>query len=50
MRAKKAAPAPANDAGEKSAKPKAAAKKKAAPKRKAAKAKTEAPPRTGTDG
>ncbi len=38
--------APANDAD---AKPKAA-KKKAAPKRKAAKAKTEAPPRTGTDG
>ncbi|TAJ89376.1 type I DNA topoisomerase [Reyranella sp.] len=51
-KAKKAAPVAANDAGDKPAKPKAAAKKKAAPKRKAAKAKakTEAPPRTGTDG
>ena len=52
VRAKKAAPAPANDAGEK---PKAA-KKKAAPKKKAPKAKAKAkdepetPPRTGTDG
>jgi DNA topoisomerase-1 len=52
VRAKKATPAPANDAGEK---PKAA-KKKAAPKKKAAKAKAKAkdepetPPRTGTDG
>lgn len=46
-RAKKAAPVPANDAGDK---PKA--RKKAAPKRKAAKAKVEeeTPPRTGTDG
>jgi len=52
-KARKAAPAAANDAGEKPAKKKATAKKKAAPKRKAAKAakaKTEAPPRTGTDG
>ena len=52
VRAKKAAPAPANDAGEK---PKPA-KKKAAPKKKAVKAKAKAkdepetPPRTGTDG
>jgi DNA topoisomerase-1 len=52
VRAKKATPAPANDAGEK---PKAA-KKKAAPKKKAVKAKAKAkdepetPPRTGTDG
>ncbi len=57
VRAKKAAPAPANDAGEKpakkaAAKKKAASKKKAAPKAKAAKAKDEpeTPPRTGTDG
>lgn len=57
MKAKKAAPAPANDAGEKpakniAAKKKAASKKKAAPKAKAAKAKDEpeTPPRTGTDG
>ena len=51
-KAKKAAPVAANDTGEKPAKKKATAKKKAAPKRKAAKAKakTEAPPRTGTDG
>ena len=52
-KARKAAPAAANDAGEKPVKKKATAKKKAAPKRKAAKAakaKTEAPPRTGTDG
>ncbi len=52
VRARKAAPIPANDAGEK---PKAA-KKKAAPKKKAMKAKAKAkaepetPPRTGTDG
>jgi DNA topoisomerase-1 len=47
-RAKKAAPAPANDPGEKSAPKKAGTKKKkAAPKRKA---KTETPSRTGTDG
>jgi DNA topoisomerase-1 len=47
-RAKKAAPAPANDLGEKPAPKKAGAKKKkAAPKRKA---KTETPSRTGTDG
>jgi DNA topoisomerase I len=45
-RPKKAAPVPANDS-EKPALKKASAKKKAAPKRKA---KTEAPPRTGTDG
>jgi len=53
VRAKKAAPAAANDAGDKPAK-KTAAKKKAAPKKKAAKAKakpdSETPPRTGTDG
>jgi DNA topoisomerase-1 len=48
-RAKKAAPAPANDAGEKPAPKKktAAAKKKSAAKRKT---KPETPPRTGTDG
>jgi DNA topoisomerase I len=52
VRARKAAPTPANDAGEK---PKSA-KKKAAPKKKAVKAKAKAkdepetPPRTGTDG
>jgi DNA topoisomerase-1 len=54
VRAKKAAPAPANDAGDKPTAKKAAAKKKAAPKKKAVKAKTkvepETPPRTGTDG
>jgi DNA topoisomerase I len=56
VRAKKAAPAPANDAGEKPAKKavakKKAAKKKAAPKAKTAKTKDEpeTPPRTGTDG
>jgi DNA topoisomerase-1 len=53
-RAKKAAPTPANDAGDKPAAKKAAAKKKAAPKKKAVKAKAKAlpetPPRTGTDG
>ncbi len=52
-RAKKAAPTPANDAGDKPAR-KTAAKKKAAPKKKAVKAKAkvepETPPRTGTDG
>ena len=49
-KAKKAAPVPANDAGEKPASAtKAAAKKKAAPKKKAAKAKADTP-RTGTDG
>ncbi|MDB5486343.1 MAG: topoisomerase [Reyranella sp.] len=47
----KKAPAAANDAGGKpAAKKKAAAKKKPAAKKKAAKAKTDAPPRTGTDG
>ena len=46
-RAKKAAPVPANDAGDKQkAKKKAAAKKKTAK----AKAEEETPPRTGTDG
>jgi DNA topoisomerase-1 len=53
VRAKKAAPAAANDAGDKPAK-KATAKKKAAPKKKAVKAKAkvepQTPPRTGTDG
>ncbi|HTE80970.1 MAG TPA: topoisomerase C-terminal repeat-containing protein, partial [Reyranella sp.] len=49
-RAKKAAPVPANDAGETPPGTPKAAKKKAAPKRKAAKAKAETPPRTGTDG
>jgi DNA topoisomerase-1 len=47
-RAKKAAPVPANDAGETPAKA-VKAKKKAAPKKKA-KAKSDTPPRTGTDG
>ena len=55
VRAKKAAPVPANDAGDTPPGTPKAAKKKAAPKRKAAKApaksKTgEPPPRTGTDG
>jgi DNA topoisomerase-1 len=54
VRAKKAAPTPANDAGGKPVAKKAAAKKKAAPKKKAVKAKAKAepetPPRTGTDG
>jgi DNA topoisomerase-1 len=54
VRAKKAAPAAANDAGAKPAPKKAAAKKKTATKKKAVKAKTkvepETPPRTGTDG
>jgi DNA topoisomerase-1 len=54
VRAKKAAPAAANDAGAKPAPTKAAAKKKTATKKKAVKAKTkvepETPPRTGTDG
>jgi len=52
-RAKKAAPEAANDAGAKpKAKKAAAKKKKPAAKKKAAKAKdkTDAPPRTGTDG
>jgi len=53
-RAKKAAPVPANDAGETPPGTPKAAKKKAAPKRKAAKAVkakgAETPPRTGTDG
>ena len=51
-RAKKAAPEAANDAGSKPKAKKAAAKKKPAAKRKAAKAKdkSDAPPRTGTDG
>jgi DNA topoisomerase-1 len=51
-RAKKAAPAAANDAGDKPKAKKTAAKKKAATKKKAAKAKDkdDAPPRTGTDG
>ena len=51
-RAKKAAPEAANDAGAKPKAKKAAAKKKTAAKKKAAKAKdkTDAPPRTGTDG
>ena len=49
-RAKKAAPVPANDAGDTPPNTaKASTKKKAAPKRKAAK-KADAPPRTGTDG
>ena len=51
--AKKAAPVPANDAGDTPPGTPKAAKKKAAPKRKAAKAakaKAETPPRTGTDG
>lgn len=52
-RARKAAPVPANDAGETPPAPKAA-KKKAAAKRKAAKAPkakgADTPPRTGTDG
>jgi DNA topoisomerase-1 len=47
-RTKKAAPAPANDAGEKPVPKKAAAKKKKpAPKRKT---KAQTSPRTGTDG
>ncbi len=54
IRAKKTAPAPANDAGDKPVAKKATAKKKAAPKKKAVKAKAKAlpetPPRTGTDG
>jgi DNA topoisomerase I len=50
VRAKKAAPVPANDAGDTPPGTPKAAKKKAAPKRKAAKAKAETPPRTGTDG
>ncbi len=53
VRAKKAAPVPANDAGDTLPGTPKAAKKKAAPKRKAAKAakaKAETPPRTGTDG
>jgi len=51
-RAKKAAPAAANDAGAKPKAKKAAAKKKPAAKKKSAKAKDKAdvPPRTGTDG
>ncbi len=51
-RAKKAAPEAANDAGAKPKAKKAAAKKKPAAKKKAAKAKdkSDAPPRTGTDG
>jgi len=51
-RGKKAAPEAANDAGAKPKAKKAAAKKKPAAKKKAAKAKdkTDAPPRTGTDG
>jgi DNA topoisomerase-1 len=51
-RAKKAAPAAANDAGDKPKAKKTAAKKKSATKKKAAKAKDkdDAPPRTGTDG
>jgi DNA topoisomerase-1 len=50
-RAKKAAPVPANDAGETPPRTPKAAKKKAAPKRKAVKGKgAETPPRTGTDG
>lgn len=51
-RAKKAAPEAANDSGAKPKAKKAAAKKKPAAKKKAAKAKdkTDAPPRTGTDG
>jgi DNA topoisomerase-1 len=49
-RGKKAAPEAANDAGAKPKAKKAVAKKKTAAKKKAAKAKTEAPPRTGTDG
>jgi DNA topoisomerase-1 len=54
IRAKKTAPAAANDAGDKPVAKKVAAKKKAAPKKKAVKAKAKAepetPPRTGTDG
>ena len=53
VRAKKAAPVPANDAGDTAPGTPKAAKKKAAPKRKpakAVKAKAETPPRTGTDG
>jgi DNA topoisomerase-1 len=53
-RAKKAAPVPANDAGDKPPTAAKAAKKKAAPKRKAAKTVKpkggDTPPRTGTDG
>jgi DNA topoisomerase-1 len=51
-KAKKAAPAAANDTGAKPKAKKAAAKKKPAAKKKAAKAKdtSDAPPRTGTDG
>jgi DNA topoisomerase-1 len=51
-RAKKAAPAAANDAGDKPKAKKAAAKKKPAAKKKSAraKAKPDVPPRTGTDG
>ena len=48
-KAKKAAPVPANDPGEKPAK-KATAKKKAAPKKKAKAKAQETPSRTGTDG
>jgi DNA topoisomerase-1 len=54
VRAKKAAPVPANDAGDTPPGTPKAAKKKAAPKRKAAKAVKAkgavTPPRTGTDG
>ena len=49
-RAKKTAPAAANDAGDKPKAKKTAAKKKPAAKKKVAKAKDDAPPRTGTDG
>ncbi len=49
-RAKKAAPAAANDAGDKPKAKKTAAKKKTATKKKTAKGKDDAPPRTGTDG
>jgi DNA topoisomerase-1 len=51
-RGKKAAPEAANDAGARPKAKKAAAKKKPAAKKKAAKAKdkSDAPPRTGTDG
>ena len=51
-RAKKAAPAAANDAGARPKANKAAAKKKPAAKKKSAKAKdkSDVPPRTGTDG
>jgi DNA topoisomerase-1 len=54
VRTKKAAPVPANDAGDTLPGTPKAAKKKAAPKRKAAKAVKAkgavTPPRTGTDG